>query len=104
MQVRTLARTLPELVRQALRMPERLRPERLRQEQRQSAERMRGPLPELLLEEARIGSTFVMYGSARIPSPEKADAVLAASVFHFGEYKVADVKAFLKTKGIEVRL
>ncbi len=35
--------------------------------------------PELLLEEARIGSTFVMYGSARIPSPEKADAVLAAA-------------------------
>jgi len=30
--------------------------------------------------------------------------VLAASVFHFGEYKVADVKTFLKTKGIEVRL
>ncbi len=28
--------------------------------------------PEMLLEEARVGSTFVMYGSARIPSPEKA--------------------------------
>jgi cyclase len=34
----------------------------------------------------------------------KADAVLAASIFHFGEYKVADVKQFLKEKGIEVRL
>jgi len=34
----------------------------------------------------------------------KADAVLAASIFHFGEYKVADVKHFLKKKGIEVRL
>ncbi len=34
----------------------------------------------------------------------KADAVLAASIFHFGEYKVADVKQFLKQKGIEVRL
>lgn len=34
----------------------------------------------------------------------KADAVLAASIFHFGEYKVADVKRFLKQKGIEVRL
>jgi len=34
----------------------------------------------------------------------KADAVLAASIFHFGEYKVADVKRFLKEKGIEVRL
>ncbi|PSJ37619.1 LOG family protein [Allosphingosinicella deserti] len=35
--------------------------------------------PELLLDEARIGSTFVMYGSARIPEPEKADALLAAA-------------------------
>ena len=34
----------------------------------------------------------------------KADAVLAASIFHFGEYKVADVKQFLKSKGIPVRL
>jgi cyclase len=34
----------------------------------------------------------------------QADAVLAASIFHFGEYKVADVKQFLKQKGIEVRL
>lgn len=34
----------------------------------------------------------------------KADAVLAASIFHFGEYRVADVKQFLQTKGICVRL
>jgi len=34
----------------------------------------------------------------------KADAVLAASVFHFGEYTVADVKRFLQDKGICVRL
>jgi imidazole glycerol-phosphate synthase subunit HisF len=34
----------------------------------------------------------------------KADAVLAASIFHFGEYKVADVKQFLQEKGICVRL
>ena len=35
--------------------------------------------PELLLEEAGIGSTFVFYGSARIPSPERADAIVAAA-------------------------
>lgn len=35
--------------------------------------------PEMLLEEARVGSTLVMYGSARIPSPEEADAVIAAA-------------------------
>src|SRR5882672_4775887 len=34
----------------------------------------------------------------------KADAVLAASIFHFGEHTVADVKRFLKLKGIPVRL
>ena len=34
----------------------------------------------------------------------KADAVLAASIFHFGEYTVGDVKAFLAGKGIPVRL
>src|SRR5829696_9379229 len=35
--------------------------------------------PELLLDEARIGSTFVFYGSARIPEPVKADALIAAA-------------------------
>jgi imidazole glycerol-phosphate synthase subunit HisF len=34
----------------------------------------------------------------------KADAVLAASVFHFGEYTVGDVKRFLAQRGIAVRL
>jgi cyclase len=33
----------------------------------------------------------------------KADAVLAASIFHFGEYTVGDVKNFLASKGIPVR-
>jgi cyclase len=34
----------------------------------------------------------------------KADAVLAASIFHFGQYTVAQVKQFLASKGIGVRL
>jgi len=33
----------------------------------------------------------------------KADAVLAASIFHFGEYTVRDAKAHLQSRGIEVR-
>jgi len=33
--------------------------------------------PQLLLDEANIASTFVIYGSARIPEPAKAEAVLA---------------------------
>ena len=35
--------------------------------------------PELLLNEAKISSTFVFYGSARIPAPEMADALVAAA-------------------------
>jgi len=34
----------------------------------------------------------------------KADAVLAASIFHFGQYTVSDVKRFLAERGITVRL
>ncbi|MFM6932329.1 MAG: TIGR00730 family Rossman fold protein [Novosphingobium sp.] len=34
---------------------------------------------EMLLEEAKIGSTLVCYGSARIPSPEAAEAALQAA-------------------------
>jgi imidazole glycerol-phosphate synthase subunit HisF len=34
----------------------------------------------------------------------KADAVLAASIFHFGEYSVGDVKRFLAQRNIPVRL
>src|ERR671928_1613675 len=36
--------------------------------------------PELLLDEANIGSTFVFYGSARIPAPDDADALVTAAV------------------------
>ena len=32
-----------------------------------------------------------------------ADAVLAASIFHFGEYTISQAKEYLKAKGILVR-
>jgi cyclase len=32
-----------------------------------------------------------------------ADAVLAASIFHFGEYTVPEAKAYMAERGIEVR-
>ncbi len=35
--------------------------------------------PELLLDEAKVRSTLVVYGSARIPEPEAADALIAAA-------------------------
>ncbi len=34
----------------------------------------------------------------------KADAVLAASIFHFNEYSIPQAKAYMREKGIEVRL
>ena len=34
----------------------------------------------------------------------KADAALAASIFHFGEYSIADTKQFMRDCGIPVRL
>jgi cyclase len=34
----------------------------------------------------------------------KADAVLAASIFHFGEYTVGEAKRYMAERGIEVRL
>lgn len=33
----------------------------------------------------------------------KADAVLAAGVFHFGQIRIPDLKCFLREKGIVVR-
>ena len=34
----------------------------------------------------------------------EADAVLAASIFHFGEYSIAEAKRYMAGRGIEVRL
>jgi cyclase len=36
--------------------------------------------------------------------PGRADAVLAASLFHFGTLRINDVKHYLHDKGIPVRL
>jgi len=37
-------------------------------------------------------------------SEGRADAVLAASIFHYNEYTVGDVKAYLRGRGVSVRL
>jgi cyclase len=34
----------------------------------------------------------------------RADAVLAASIFHYNEYTVGDVKTYLKGRGVDVRV
>jgi imidazole glycerol-phosphate synthase subunit HisF len=36
-------------------------------------------------------------------APGRADAVLAASIFHFGEYRIADARNHLAARGIPVR-
>ncbi|MGD9710577.1 MAG: imidazole glycerol phosphate synthase subunit HisF [Thermomicrobiales bacterium] len=36
-------------------------------------------------------------------APGRADAALAASIFHFGEFRVRDAKAFLASQGIPMR-
>ncbi|HPN18898.1 MAG TPA: HisA/HisF-related TIM barrel protein [Chitinophagales bacterium] len=35
---------------------------------------------------------------------DNADAALAASVFHFGEIKIPELKQFLKSEGVNVRI
>jgi imidazole glycerol-phosphate synthase subunit HisF len=34
----------------------------------------------------------------------KADAALAASIFHFGEYTIGEAKEYLREKGVAVRV
>lgn len=41
---------------------------------------------------------------AQVLTEGGADAVLAASIFHFGKYTISTAKAFLASKGIPVRL
>jgi cyclase len=50
------------------------------------------------------GGAGTLQHMADVLTAGKADAVLAASIFHFGEHTVEDVKRFLREKGICVRL
>ncbi len=34
----------------------------------------------------------------------KADAVLAASIFHFAEYSIGEAKRYMAERGVEVRI
>jgi len=58
-----------------------------------------------------VGVPIVASGGAgklehlhEVLSTGRADAVLAASIFHFGEYTVAEVKRFLADQGLPMRL
>ena len=41
---------------------------------------------------------------AEVFSRGRADAALAASIFHFNEHSVAELKTFLKNRGVPVRI
>src|SRR5881398_337620 len=51
-----------------------------------------------------IGGAGKLEHMAEVLLEGKADAVLAASIFHFGEYTVGEVKEFLAGRNIPVRL
>jgi cyclase len=50
------------------------------------------------------GGAGTLQHMAEVLLEGRADAVLAASIFHFGEFTVTDVKNFLAKQGIPVRL
>jgi cyclase len=50
------------------------------------------------------GGAGTLEHMAEVLERGKADAVLAASIFHFGTYTVGDVKKFLASRNIAVRL
>jgi cyclase len=57
-------------------------------------------VPVPVIASGGVGSPEDMY---RGVVEGQADAVLAASIFHFGAYSVADVKAYLAERGVPVR-
>lgn len=55
--------------------------------------------PEMLLDEAGVGSTLVMYGSARIPSPDRAEALVEAAT---GKAKAVAERLAAKAKYYQI--
>ena len=58
----------------------------------------------------RVGVPVIASGGAGTPAhmhaglvEGHADAVLAASIFHFGTYTIADVKQYLAERGVPIR-
>jgi predicted Rossmann-fold nucleotide-binding protein len=49
--------------------------------------------PEVMLDEAGIESTFVFYGSARIPEPDKADALIETAATDYQRLVAERLKA-----------
>jgi cyclase len=58
-----------------------------------------------------VGIPVIASGGCGVPehikdalTEGKADAALAASIFHYGEYTIAGIKDYLRERGIQVRL
>lgn len=49
------------------------------------------------------GGAGTLADIGRVVSEGRADAVLAASIFHYGRYRVVDVKDYLRRQGVAVR-
>lgn len=47
------------------------------------------------------GKPIHLYDALKIGN---ADAVLCASIFHYGEYSISEVKNYLKARGVDIRL
>ena len=50
------------------------------------------------------GGAGTLYHLYQALTKGKADAVLAASIFHYGEYSIKETKKYLKERGIAVRM
>jgi cyclase len=50
------------------------------------------------------GGAGTLQHMAEALAPGRADAALAASIFHFGEFRIHDAKTYLADQGISVRL
>ena len=51
-----------------------------------------------------IDTTILRRLSETIAAHSRADAVLAASIFHYGEFTVGQAKKLMAERGIEVRI
>ena len=58
---------------------------------------------EITMECARAGVKGIICEKAMCGSMAEADAVLAASVFHYGTFRIAQVKDYLTGRGLPVR-
>ncbi len=64
----------------------------------------RGVAEEVSIPVIASGGAGRMEHFLEVLTEGRADAALAASVFHFGEISIPDLKAYLMARGVEVRL